>query len=128
MYDTKKSRKLDKLEYDTKKLFMEAFEKGTKNELYCNFMNKLNNNQISIGNKIYNYDTIIDNTKNLFISELNDFARITSYLIDSRYERANQYIIMNWFDCVDITIGDRIKNYVLNKVRRLYDTKYKGDK
>lgn len=116
-YGTQKTKRLDELEDKMRKLFIQAYSKNEKNEAYMIFMNKLNNNKISIGAETFTYDSVMKDTENLSINKLNDFARITTYLIHSRYKSAGQYNITNWFDCKDIVFGDRIKNYVLRQLK-----------
>lgn len=95
-----------------RKIIVNYITKGIENQIITDFMDKVYNNEIYVGDTILTIDEAKKWCLNNNISLNNDFAYFITYWATSyNSKNVSQQIIGNWFGETK-TLGDNIKGYI----------------
>lgn len=99
-----------------KKIITDYITKGIENQMITDFMNKVYNNEIRVGDTILNVEEAKEWCLNKNITLNNDFSYFITYWASSyNSKNVGQGIIGNWFGETK-TLGDNIKGYIIKHI------------
>ena len=103
-------------EQKKKKIITDCIKGISEGQMITEFMNKVYNNEIRVGDTILNVDEAKEWCLNKNIILDNDFAYFITYCVSSyNPKNVGQGIIGNWFGETK-TLGDNIKGYIKDYV------------